>query len=76
MVTDFCDIGGGLALTENMLQAIDEVAKATNEGASGTTNIAEKTTVIVQKPYDIVKLSNSAGESAEKPISLVPIFKV
>jgi len=65
-----------LALTENMLQAIDEVAKATNEGASGTTDIAEKTTVIVQKSYDIVKLSNSAGESADKLISLVSIFKV
>jgi len=65
-----------LASTQNMVQAITQITKASNEEAIGVTNIAQETTEIVRMAENVVKLAGQANEKSESLIKLVGQFKI
>lgn len=66
LVTDFSDTADSLLTAINdIMQAVDEVAKASNEGASGTTNIAGKVMDISTQSHTVLQEAATSKESSD-----------
>jgi methyl-accepting chemotaxis protein len=77
LVNDFSSTSEELlASISNMLKAINEVTISTNECASGTSNIALKSTEMLGKGSEVVTLSQSSKESADRLKKYVAGFKI
>lgn len=77
LVTDFSATSEELlSSVNNMLKAIEEVARTANEGAEGTVNIAQKTTVIVNEGSEVFKLSEETKLCSDKLKKYVNQFKL
>ena len=61
---------------QTMVQAIDDIAKASNESAVGNTNIAEKVSSIADHSSDIVNKMNESEENARRLMEQVDRFKI
>ncbi|MFT5875581.1 MAG: methyl-accepting chemotaxis protein [Clostridium sp.] len=65
-----------LVSIQNMVNCIEEIARATNEGASGNTIIAQKILDIVNQSDEIHCKSNESIECTEKVLEVVSTFKI
>ena len=61
---------------ETMVQAMDEIAKATHEGAVGNTRIAEKVTDMAEHANNIMDKINASQKSSQKLLEQIAKFKV
>lgn len=61
---------------ETMVQAMDEIAKATHEGAVGNTRIAEKVTDMAEHANNIMDKINASQKSSQKLLEQIARFKV
>lgn len=77
MITEFSAISEELlASVNNVLHAIQEVARASNEGAQGTTDIAGKNTEISMQSNNIMALMEQTQESSKMLYKETQKFKV
>jgi len=77
LVTDFSDTAASLLTSINdIMQAVDEVAKASNEGAAGTTNIAEKVLDISTQSHTVLEEATASKESSDILKAEIAKFKV
>lgn len=61
LVTDFSSTSEELlASIQNILQAVEQVAEASNEGAIGTTNISEKMIHVNEKALEVDRVTNES----------------
>lgn len=65
-----------LASLENVVIAVDGVAKAANEGAKGTTDIANRISDSSAKAGEVGNIVNKTKESADKLMSEIDVFKI
>jgi methyl-accepting chemotaxis protein len=77
LVTDFSATSEELlASIQNILAAIDGVAKAANEGAIGTTDIANRAVAVNEKSSNVKELVLKTKDSANKLKAEISKFKV
>ena len=66
LVTDFSETAASLLISiKDIMQAVDEVAKASNEGAMGTSNIAEKVVDISTQSQTVLQEATASRESSD-----------
>jgi len=65
-----------LASVQNVMIAVNEVAKAASEGAIGTSEIAERVANITAKSSDVTKQIDSSRDSSEKLKNEISNFTV
>ncbi|MDD2971830.1 MAG: methyl-accepting chemotaxis protein [Lachnospiraceae bacterium] len=67
LVTDFSETAAALLTSINdIMEAVDEVAKASNEGASGTSNIAEKVLEVSAQSHTVLEEAAASQESSDR----------
>jgi len=77
MVTNLSAITQELyASIQTMVQAISDVAAASEEGASETGDLAEKAEDVVRRTGEVLAKTHDVNESADRLLQLVSIFKV
>lgn len=77
LVTDFSATSEELlASIQNVLDAVNEVAKSTSYGAQGTRDISERSSVVLQKAENVTQLIMEMTNSADKLTNEVSKFIV
>ncbi|MDF2609619.1 MAG: methyl-accepting chemotaxis sensory transducer with Cache sensor [Lachnospiraceae bacterium] len=77
LVTDFSATSEELlASIQNVLDAVNEVAKSTSYGAEGTRDISERSNVVLQKAENVTQLIAEMTNSADKLTNEVSKFIV
>jgi methyl-accepting chemotaxis protein len=77
LVTEFSATAEQLtASTQNMINAISDVASAASAGAQDTTSIAGKTTIMAQKSEEVTKQADDSMKISENLQKLVQKFKI
>lgn len=77
LITDFSATSEELSASiENIMTAVNEVAKAATEGASGTGDIAQKIANITDKSFEVMKQGEVNKQSSEKLTEEISHFSV